>query len=140
MIFYSKVDWWFAIVMVATALISIHSIYTVFSRAPLSSVWYVMVLIFVVGVLFPVSILSTTKYQIVGHTLDISSGPFSWKIEINSIKSIRRSSSLIASPALSMNRIELEHSKGRILVSPSGEKEFLKALNAVRDNKLSIEN
>ncbi|WP_095497931.1 PH domain-containing protein [Paraferrimonas haliotis] len=140
MIFYSKMDWWLSLIMVATICICSYSVYTAFFRESAPPSWFTIGLIVIVGIFLPISILSSTKYQVDGNMLSINSGPFSWKVEISSIKSIRKTRSIISSPALSLDRIELQHSNGIILVSPSNKDEFVKALNAVREKKLTLEN
>lgn len=124
--FRSKVDLWLAVLMIAvTATI-------------LKAAWWVLhhpygmpqaLLLIVLGIAFPIWVLLSTHYEILGEDLWIRSGPLKWKIPIISISKIERSQSWMSSPALSMNRFKIEYGSGQaILISPKETDQFLYAI------------
>jgi hypothetical protein len=52
-------------------------------------------------------------------------------IEINDIHSIRKSNSILSSPALSVDRLEINYKGGWVLVSPKDKKKFIDDLRKV---------
>ena len=85
--------------------------------------------------LFPLMVLPTwllfsTYYRVESAILRIHSGPFSWAIPIEEIRSISPSQSLAIAPALSFNRFKIEygHQRHVIYVSPKYRTAFLEAL------------
>jgi hypothetical protein len=71
---------------------------------------------------------TATYYEFLPDELLVKAGPFKWKISYQSIKRVRRTKSLLSSPALSINRLEISHTKGIILISPEKELEFISLL------------
>jgi hypothetical protein len=70
-----------------------------------------------------------TYYEFEGEALIAHSGPFSWRIPLKEISSVRESNSLRSGPALSMDRLEITHRNGRVLlISPEDKSGFLAAL------------
>jgi hypothetical protein len=77
----------------------------------------------------PVWLLFSTYYVVEANTLKIRSGPFGWSILISEIKSVRPSRSVLSSPALSLNRLEIQYGRGQsILVSPEDIEGFKNAI------------
>lgn len=83
------------------------------------------------------------RYTIDKDRLDIYYGFFSYKlsIDINSIRKIEKSRSILSAPAASMNRIEIHYNKfDSILISPKDQQEFINDLCQINPNiKTSIE-
>ena len=70
-----------------------------------------------------------TNYRIGEKYIKVSHGPFKDKIAIQSISSITKKKSLLATPSLAMNRLSLRYGRyGEIMVSPKREKEFIDLL------------
>ena len=70
-----------------------------------------------------------TGYRIENETIKIQNGPFKWKISIKEINSISKRKSLLATPALSVDRLVLQYGKyGDMLLSPKNECEFIELL------------
>jgi Bacterial PH domain len=70
-----------------------------------------------------------TYYEFEGEALVVHSGPFSWRILLKEISAVRESNSLRSGPALSMDRLEITHRNGRVLlISPEDKPGFLAAL------------
>jgi hypothetical protein len=80
--------------------------------------------------------LFNTEYTIEENKLKIKCGFFTYKpIEINEIKEITRSSSIISSPAASFDRIEIKYGKfEEMIISPVDKFEFAKYLTNLNPN------
>lgn len=77
------------------------------------------------------------RYTIDKDRLDIYYGFFSYKlsIDINSIRKIEKSRSILSAPAASMNRIEIHYNKfDSILISPKDQQEFIHNLCQINPN------
>lgn len=78
-------------------------------------------------------ILFRTCYTIETGTLRIVSGPFKWIIPLDEVKEVRASRSVLSSPALSLNRLEIRYGKNKsILVSPKDLQGFKNAIKKAR--------
>lgn len=77
-----------------------------------------------------------TKYTIDGSNLIVRSGCQRMIVPIAEITNIRRSRNVLASPALSLDRIEIVFSSpaDSVLISPCRKKDFLNDLKAVNPN------
>ena len=76
------------------------------------------------------SLLVRTHYTIMGNTLRIASGPFSWKVPIDQIESVKATRNPLSSPALSLDRLQITYGNGRrVMVSPADKTGFLKAID-----------
>jgi hypothetical protein len=94
------------------------------------------------GLLLPLAIMTTviagvvvwmvlsTYYEFTGELLVAHSGPFSWRIPLKEISSVRESQSVRSGPALSMDRLEVAWGEGRVLlISPEDKAGFLAVLH-----------
>lgn len=80
--------------------------------------------VFIVGVIW----CAFTKYVIREDIFVVCSGPFRWRVPLKSITAIAPSDSQLSAPALAMDRLEVAHKKGRVIVSPRRKEEFAVAL------------
>jgi hypothetical protein len=80
--------------------------------------------------------LFNTEYTIEENKLKIKCGFFAYKpIEINEIKEITKSSSIISSPAASFDRIEIKYGKfEEMIISPVDKFEFAEYLTDLNPN------
>lgn len=75
-------------------------------------------------------IVLSTYYEFTGERLVAHSGPFSWRIPLEDIVSVRESNSVRSGPALSMDRLEIAWGESHVLlISPEGKVGFLAALH-----------
>lgn len=98
--------------------------------------WLVALLVVVVCV-FVSLLIYPTKYIIDGDSLVIRCGFQRRSIPISQITSMRRSHNLLASPALSVDRLEVVFKEGfsdSILISPRNRKAFVEDLKAINPN------
>ena len=87
-----------------------------------------------VAAAFPLWVFYGTYYMLSQDRLIVRSGPFRWKVPLEEIISMQPSRDPIASPATSLDRIEIRYGQGEkiLLVSPARKEEFCAAVNAAR--------
>lgn len=91
--------------------------------------WLPVILTVLAGVIVVWVVLST-YYEFDGNVLVAHSGPFSWRIPLEAISTVRESNSVRSGPALSMDRLEIAYGSGRVLlISPEDKAGFLAALH-----------
>lgn len=131
----SKIDTWFIWLMVAS--LGIPLILSVWERD-----WWAL-LIMVITTLFVGNIFLSTNYTIKGENLMIKSGIIISKtIKIKDIYKIEKTNSILSSPALSLNRIEIFYgNQNSIIISPKEKMdfitEFLKVNETIEINGIS---
>ena len=85
--------------------------------------------ILTLGVGIPLWLLCQTHYTFSGSELLIRSGPFSWKIAVADIRSVVPTRNPLASPALSLDRLQINYGPGKtLMVSPSDKEGFLASI------------
>lgn len=125
---YSKVDSWLVIVIVATTLISICSIWSI----PSNEQW-IGYIVFLPTVVILLSFLLNTYYVFEEEHLLCMVGFFPLKIRYENIKSIKKVKNLLSSVALSSDRIEIKEKNknyfiGTTYISPKDKDEFYEEL------------
>lgn len=127
MLFKSAVDWWYYLVLIATIIVLLVAVIPTVSSGQISTLSTLGIFLLSLGL--PLWLLLSTNYQVSGSFLIIKSGPFSWRIRLAEVESVKPSRSALSSPALSLNHIEIRYSGGkRILVSPANKEGFLEAI------------
>ena len=123
--FRSKVDSWLVAVLVISAAIALIAVLTVgIVVAPLASS---AILLFGVGL--PTWVLIATTYTLTPANLNVRSGPFTWRIPLNEIRSVAPTRNPLSSPALSLDRLRIEYGHGKsIMISPAARDEFMHEL------------
>ena len=87
---------------------------------------WIPILAFILYIMFGI------HYVIDKNYLIIKIGKFTEsKILINDIGSINRSYSLIASPANSLKRLQINYADGEVLISPKKERDFIEHLKSL---------
>ena len=127
--FYTKVDAFSVILFVFSLL------YPVIIAISLKDYKILIVLFFLI--LFIVYLFYDTNYTIYKNNLKIRSGFFvNENIDINSIKTIRKTGSILSAPALSITgRIEIFYESAKtITISPKNDKVFFAELLKVNPN------
>lgn len=119
--FRSKVDWWLAALLIAPVVLI-----GALLLAGVSTPWVL------VPILAPqalvIWILARTFCTVTDDTLLVRSGPFHWTIPLVSIRSLTATRNPLSSPALSLDRIAVDHTGGRLLVSPRNKAGFVRAI------------
>lgn len=121
-VFRSRIDWWLAAILIFVAVAPIVSacINGVFD------LWTVVISLFILSLFRTVYVVNDSKLRVWVGVI-----PYGKK-EIGQIKSVHRTSSLISSPALSIDRLAITFVNGdRLIISPKDREEFVAALLAV---------
>lgn len=124
--FYSRIDLWFWLV----PLVVLYPICLAVHSGDMPAI-VVSVLLF----LLTISMMYCV-YCVDGEALRVQCGPFPYpKMRIADIVSIRKTSTLLSSPALSLDRIMVTSVKGRRLcISPKDRIGFIQTLTAINPN------
>lgn len=77
---------------------------------------------------FLIWILAATSYTVTSESLVARCGPFRWIVLLASVRSLSATRNLLSSPALSLDRIAVEHTGGRLMVSPRNKAAFVAAV------------
>lgn len=95
-------------------------------------VWSVSVLIFC-QILFIAHMFRTTFYTIENEKLQIKSGfLINFSVDIQQIKKISETNSLMSAPAISFDRIEILYNKfDTVVISPKDKKKFIEAIQKI---------
>lgn len=127
-IFYSKIDLWLVVLLLAGVSPAILPLFWDFS--------WVLLGIDVLVLLFLVDLFRNTKYEIVGKRLVVRSGILlRVSCDICLLQSVAKTRTLLSAPALSLDRIKINVKGGGLLiVSPRQKQEFINALLAVNPN------
>lgn len=90
-------------------------------------------LFFLIPILFVVYVVRSIKYIIYDGVLTVTDGfLINEKIPIKEIRKIRKSNSVLASPAASLDRLEISYSNSNlILISPKKRKDFINQLLSI---------
>jgi len=128
MVFRSKVDTWLSCVLLIAAAMALRAAATTLRQDSGTGLLVAVVLV-LIGAILPMWILLGTVYSVESGTLRIRSGPFSWRIAVESIRAIEPSRSPVSSPALSLERLRVEYGAGKwVLVSPADQRAFIAAI------------
>ena len=124
----SKIDGFVMLVLGGLALALTLAVGTLLTCPTLERLLALLVL-GPIGVGLPLWTVLTTRYTIDDTSLRVRSGPFRWTIPIQDIRSITPTRDPTSSPALSLDRLLIEYSNGRVLlVSPREKDAFLRDL------------
>ncbi len=137
-VFPSKVSYYFlAIILIAILLPMIYIL-----KEPHNFIHLIVPLLSFFAIL---NLFLTIKYTIIGNTLNVKvSFWFNQNIDINTIKEIKKTRSLLSSPAASVtDRILIKYGKyNQIILSPKDKHNFIKTLISINpeiENKVVLE-
>ena len=124
----SKIDTWLVVIMIIS--LGIPLVLCLWEKD-----WWAS-LIMVATSLFVANLFTSTHYTIKGESLIIKSGIFISKtIKISEIYKIQNTNSIISSPALSMDRIEISYGNfNAIIISPKEKTNFIAELLKINEN------
>ncbi|MEO1034821.1 MAG: PH domain-containing protein [Pseudomonadota bacterium] len=128
MVFRSKLDVWLVVVMVATAVIALSGAVAGLPYKTLIE-WLPAIVLLLGAAVLPLALVVNTKYTVDSESLRIDCGPFRWQIPLSDIHGVQPSHNPLASPALSLDRLEIRYGDNRVvLVSPRDKDGFIAAL------------
>lgn len=132
-VFKSKRDTWIVALIWAGALISVFGALTQFTSAASLLTRAAMLVFLGSAAAFMLWVLYGTDYTLTNENLLIRCGPFRYRVALPTIDSVSPSRSPLSSPACSLDRLLIKWNDGRkrILVSPSGKTDFLRALDSL---------
>jgi hypothetical protein len=81
---------------------------------------------------------ASTRYVITHRSLLVRCAFVRMDIPIESIQGVRRTSSILSAPALSLDRIEVRHRRGSVVLSPRERDRFIQALRS-RNPAIEVE-
>lgn len=127
-VFKSKMDSWLALILLSSLLLCLWIALVTFLQGGMVNL-LIAAFIVLTGAGLPLWIFVGTRYLVDKEQLRIISGPFRWNISLCEINSVRETRDPISSPALSLDRLDIDYAKQRhILVSPKNRIEFLIAI------------
>ncbi len=127
-VFKSKIDKWLLICLILSIIACLLGASVMLEEGG-TLYTSIAVITMIAGAGFPLWVFVSTKYIVKNGNLKIISGPFSWIIPIESIKSVEETQSAITGPALSFDRLEIIYDEDRaIIVSPADETQFIQKL------------
>ena len=127
LVFYSKIGW--EIIIPILLILGGCIAWPIWSGAPVRATMTVTVIVLLTFA-FILFLMMQTRYRITGEKLHVHSGFFAATvIDIDSITQIKPTRNPIASPAGSLDRIEIQYgNRQSILISPQSQDRFLKLL------------
>jgi hypothetical protein len=120
--FHSKVGLWLVGIVLLPVLIALARALFTQSFTPL--LW-VASLSAGIGLL----IWGTTRYELSDTHLFVRSVFLHWDIALRDVRSIQSTHNLLSAPALSLDRLEISHLGGLVMISPKDRVAFLAALS-----------
>ena len=100
------------------------------------------IVVYIVGILNNALLLWLwfgTSYRIDDEALIVRSGPFKSTIDIKTIKKLKATKTLLAGPALSLDRIEIQYKTyDTVIVSPKDKIEFIETL-LIKNNSIEVD-
>lgn len=133
-VFKSKIDKWLLFCLILSIIACLLGA-SVMLKIGGTFNYVLAAVILILGAGFPLWLLISTRYIVNEENLKIKSGPFSWNIPIQSILSVQESQNAVASPALSLDRLEIKYGEDKaIFVSPVNPAEFMRKLNKEKLN------
>ena len=133
-VFRSKIDTWIAVVIALCVLVSIATVAA--SLVLTESVVAIVVgaSVLATGAGIPIWLALSTHYTLTDQALVVRSGPARWCIPLAEIKSIRPTRDPVSSPALSIDRLEIQYGAYKsLMISPREQAEFLRELETARN-------
>ena len=129
--FKSKIDWWFHLIVVLFTIMTLWLLYSYITN----KIGLIVLILFVsLLILLILPIYLFTYYVFEDSYLHIRGGLIvNIKINYKNIVSFKESNDIISSPALSMDRLEIEYYENScrnfILISTNRKQEFMDKLN-----------
>ncbi len=130
MIYKSKIDAWLGLIILIVPAVTIITIIV----EGISQTNLLALALMVLASLLTIWLMLATDYRFKDDKLVVRSGPFNWKIQLSDITHVKESRELIASPALSLDRLRIEYKGtfGAILISPENKQGFIAELESRR--------
>ncbi|HVJ80674.1 MAG TPA: PH domain-containing protein [Planctomycetia bacterium] len=131
-IYPSKVDAWLSrVVWLAGVVAAAGSLQLLLSNETGKTA--IAAFLVALGIVLPAWVFSATDYELGDEELRIRSGPFRWRVKVDSITEVTPTRNPLSSPALSLDRLEIRYDGGKsIMISPREKEAFLADLEEKR--------
>ena len=130
----SKVDSWLIASVVVVAVAHAWAATVLINAANWTAI-AIFIPIAIVALGLPVWILVGTHYTLSPASLEVCCGPFRYQVPIDRIQEIRPSRSMLSSPALSLDRLEVIYGNNEsVLTSPLHRERFLAELESLKQH------
>ena len=124
-VYRSQVDQWLLVVFGISSLAAVGACGTLLYYGSYLE-WLVAAASLLLGVGLPWWVLQSTSYTVTTGFLVIRSGPFHWSVPLRQVTNIKPTRSPLSSPALSLDRLRIEYSGGKVvMISPEDRRRFL---------------
>src|SRR5690606_38964304 len=131
-VYRSKLDWWLGALLGFAILMSFgYAIGMLVGGG--GQMWWAALITLLVGGIFPLWILLSTRYTLDDEVLTVQSGPFRWRVPIAELTDIRPTSNPLSSPALSLDRLRIDYGRKSIMISPKNKEHFLAEIEKRRN-------
>ena len=133
--FKSKIDWWTHLVLASMPLVNLWLILMFMIQDTIFVVPLVAIIFLLINIFLILPMWINTCYIFEENELLVKCGfGKGTRIDYKSIKNVKESRSLLASPALSLDRIEITFgASDMIMVSPKEKSKFLEQLELRRN-------
>ncbi|MGE3962006.1 MAG: PH domain-containing protein [Dehalococcoidia bacterium] len=126
--FRSKVDWWLVAILVLTPLPGVGIIIAGLIAGETSSVLIAILTTTGIFALY-YAVVWPVEYVVEADVLEIRAGRMRQRTPLADITGIRRSRNILASPALSLDRVRIDRARGAyLLLSPADRAGFARAI------------
>jgi len=130
-IYFSRIDTWLALLLAGVVVLCVAI--TLLSIPKGTTAVLASLPSLLIGAGLPVWLFINTSYTLTDSSLLVRSGPFRWTVPVAEITKVMPTNSVLSSPALSLDRLRIEYSRGKVvMISPKLKEEFLQDLNARR--------
>lgn len=127
--FPSKIDGWLLALLLGATLVGVCAVAFIGARAGNRVQGWLALALLLPATLLPPWLLLRTRYRFLDHRLLVESGPFRWHVNLADVRSVTPTRSPLSSPALSLDRLRIEHGQaGALMVSPQDKDGFLRML------------
>ncbi|MCL4409459.1 MAG: PH domain-containing protein [Gammaproteobacteria bacterium] len=127
-VYTSKIDTWLALVLVAIVCVFFIVFVSVLMSGKISAILLAIPAL-LVGAGFPLWLMKSTNYTLSDTMLLVRSGPFKWQVPVNQINSVTPTLNPLSSPALSLDRLQINYGRwGSIMISPKDKEAFIQDL------------
>lgn len=131
-VYHSKIDNWLLVVLASAIAVSLYASIQLISTEP-PSAWWPLLLTLGLGVVLPLWLLLGTRYILQPEQLIIRSGPFKWVVPVAEITHLSSTKNPLSSPALSLDRLRIDYSRGKfIMISPRDKERFIQDMENLR--------
>jgi Bacterial PH domain len=141
MTYKSKKDTWLIVVIATSTLVNVFAGVALILFAP--AIWLGSIgLVIMFASLIPILLTTPVSYTVDRDSLHVRGGYKHWSIPIQNILAVRPSRNWLASPALSLDRLEIEYRDWEgtsfLLISPERTDQFFNELASL-DSELILE-